>query len=67
MKPARIEALTWVLIYAGLLALCLAWFVAREGGATLALLLAIGGAAAVVAGAVLIYLRSRLPDERKAP
>jgi hypothetical protein len=58
MSNARLEALTWVLIYGGLLALSLALFVLRDS-APFGWTLVVGGGAATVAGVVLIWLRSR--------
>ena len=56
---ARLGALTWVLIYAGLLALVWGVWVARTDEDTGWLMMA-AGALAVVTGAVLIYVRSRM-------
>jgi hypothetical protein len=59
MSTQRIETLTWVLIYGGLLALCLGWFAAGDdqgwGAATM-----IGGGAVAAIGVVLIFVRSRM-------
>jgi hypothetical protein len=64
MHKARLEVWIWVLIYGGLLLLSLGLFVGRSLPApgwlwadTVALL----GALAVLAGAVLIVLRSKMP------
>ena len=62
MRNATLEKLVWVLIYAGLLVVCLGIFV-RRGDATAGWLLIAGGAVAALLGAVLIYLRSL----RKSP
>ena len=59
MTVQRIESLTWVLIYGGLAALSLGWFVRPREGPWGELLLT-GGAIAVVAGVVLIVVRSRM-------
>jgi hypothetical protein len=59
MSTQRIESLTWVLIYGGLAALSLGWFVRPREGPWGELLLS-GGAVAVVAGVVLIVVRSRM-------
>ncbi len=59
MKPSTVEALVWVLVYGGLLLLCLGLFVQRaDGPLGTALMVAGGGIAAV--GVVLIYVRSRM-------
>ncbi len=55
----RIERLTWVLIYAGLLALILGWWVLPADDDTGWLLLA-GGALLAVVGFLLIYVRSKI-------
>jgi hypothetical protein len=59
MSTHRIETLIWVLIYGGLLALCLGWFLTPARGPWGVLLMA-GGAVATLAGAVLIVVRSRM-------
>ena len=56
---ARLQALTWLLIYGGLLTLVLGLAVERlddDAGWTLVL----GGGIGAVAGFVLIYVRSRI-------
>ena len=55
----RIERLTWILIYAGLLALILGWWVLPSDDDTGYVLLAGGGLVAVV-GFLLIYVRSKI-------
>ncbi len=62
MKNARLEALVWMLIYGGLLLLCLGLFVRPAGGALGWALIVIGGLVAAV-GAVLIVVRSRRPED----
>ena len=65
MKPARVEALVWVLIYGGLLMLSLGTFVARQigdAGMAIAIVLFALGALAVIGGAVLVVVRARMPD-----
>lgn len=59
---ARLEALTWVLIYGGLLTLVLGLWVAPADDDTAWLLVA-GGGLAAAAGCVLIYVRSRLKGD----
>ncbi len=63
LRLARIETAIWVLIYGGLLAVVVGLFMARrqDGGSTL---LIVGGAVLVVIGAGLVYVRSRLREER---
>jgi hypothetical protein len=69
MKPARIEALAWVLIYGGLLAASLGVFVLEYGaqGSVLGTVLCVAGVTALLAGTVLIYVRSRVSDSHHSP
>jgi hypothetical protein len=59
MTVRRLEKVTWWLIYGGLGVLSLGWFVRPREGPWGELLLT-GGAIAVVAGVVLIVVRSRM-------
>ncbi len=59
---ARLEAVTWILIYGGLLTLVLGLWVAKIDDDTGSLLIVSGGLAAVV-GVVLIYVRSRMKGD----
>ena len=59
MKPATVETLVWVLIYGGLLAVCLGVFL-RGDVAALGWLAIVGGALAAAAGAGLVWVRSRM-------
>ena len=61
-KMVRMERLIWVLIYGGLLAIVLGLFVDRQGLADASLFYQFGGLT-VLAGVVLIYVRSRLREE----
>jgi O-antigen/teichoic acid export membrane protein len=63
MKNSTLETLAWVLLYGGLLLLCLSIFIFRGGDAahlgwTLATLGGVGAAAGVLA----IWWRSRRPQ-----
>lgn len=58
MNNRQLETLVWVLIYGGLLALCLGWFV-QPRDAALGTLLMGGGGGVTVLGILLIVLRSR--------
>ena len=64
MKPATVEMLVWVLIYTGLVVLCLGIFVWSRhellGGGFM-----LGGAIAALVGVVLIYVRSRMDNPNK--
>ncbi|MFO1272629.1 MAG: hypothetical protein U1F50_13320 [Rubrivivax sp.] len=59
MSKASIEKLIWVLIYGGLLAVCLAIFVAPRS-VHMGWLLGVAGGVAVAAGVALVVVRSRL-------
>lgn len=59
MTPQRLETLIWVLIYGGLLAVVFGLFVQRSLPAT-GWTLVVGGGVATVAGAVLVWVRSRM-------
>ena len=59
MKLKTLETLVWVLIYGGLLTLCLGLFVTPAAGVLRAALMLAGGVAAA-AGVVLIFVRARL-------
>lgn len=59
MSVQRIEVLIWVLIYGGLVAACLGWFLSPVRGPW-GELLTTGGFVAAAAGVVLIVVRSRM-------
>ncbi len=59
----RIERAIWTLIYGGLLMLVLAYFAQETQGVDPTLLNVLGGIA-VAAGVLLVYVRSRLREER---
>ncbi|MFN4003614.1 MAG: hypothetical protein ACK4MJ_07115 [Hylemonella sp.] len=56
----RVERWAWILIYGGLLALVLGLFVQRQDDGALADAMQLGGGAVAAAGAVLIWVRSRM-------
>jgi hypothetical protein len=58
MSNVALERLIWVLIYGGLLALCLGLFV-RQGSEALGWSLIVGGGATTAVGALLVWVRSR--------
>ncbi|MDR3451376.1 MAG: hypothetical protein P4L96_01060 [Rhodoferax sp.] len=60
---ARLQALIWVLIYGGLLTLVLGVFT-RRGAGPLGWSLMVVGALVAAVGVVLIYVRSRLKEDR---
>jgi hypothetical protein len=59
MSANKIETLTWVLIYGGILGAIVGWFLAPVRGPWGELLIT-AGAIAAAAGVILIFLRARL-------
>ena len=62
VRLLRLERVTWILIYGGLLSMVLGHFAAQEGAAGNGALFAIGLLASL-AGVGLIVLRSRMREE----
>jgi hypothetical protein len=62
MSNARLEALIWTLIYAGLLLACLGIFVWRGATALGVAFVAVGAVTSAI-GAVLIWVRSKRPKD----
>jgi hypothetical protein len=60
MRASTVENFVWVLIYGGLLLGGLGLFVDREGSA-LGIVMVVVGAVALLAGIVLVWVRSRMP------
>ena len=70
MDKSRMETWVWVLVYAGLLMVCVAVFVLRAGGDNLGWGLLTVGALVAAAGAVLVVVRARMdtpPAAKKGP
>ena len=65
MNTAAIDKLVWVLIYGGLLAVCLGVFVLRSD-AGLGWAVIVAGALAVAVGVVLVWVRSRMTSAVQA-
>ena len=61
LDAARIDALVWTFVFGGLLVVGLGVSLQR-GGATYGWAVAVAGGLGVATGAVLIWLRSRIPD-----
>ena len=59
-RVARVETWVWVFVYGGLLALVLGLFMDRQQDGSGVLLMVLGGIA-TAGGALLLYLRSRMP------
>jgi len=59
MFNSKLDGWSWVLIYAGLLGLCLGWFMLPQGPALGGSLMTAGGIAAAL-GVGLIFVRSRM-------
>jgi F0F1-type ATP synthase assembly protein I len=63
LNAARIEVITWALIFGGLTGASLGLFVDRQpGGAILGGVFIVGGLIAIALGIVLIIVRSRMAD-----
>jgi uncharacterized membrane protein HdeD (DUF308 family) len=62
-KLVRMERMSWVLIYGGLLAVVLGFFMDQQEAQDASLFYQLGGLA-VAGGVVLIYLRSRLREDK---
>ena len=60
-KMARLHKITWALIFGGLLSVILGIFVGATDDAV-GWMMIISGALLTVAGAVLVYVRSTMPD-----
>ncbi len=61
MSTTTIDKLIWVLIYGGLLAVCLGVFVKRSDDGLGWMLIVLGGVVAA-AGAALVWVRSRMAE-----
>ena len=61
-KMARLHKIIWMLIFGGLLAVIFGIFVGKTDDAVGWMMIAVGGLMTVV-GAVLIYVRSTMPDK----
>jgi hypothetical protein len=61
VPAARVEWIIWILIYGGLLGASLGFALGRNGATFGWALVAVGGVAAT-AGAILIWVRSRMSD-----
>ncbi|MDP3083061.1 MAG: hypothetical protein Q8N44_05145 [Rubrivivax sp.] len=64
MTTAGVEKWAWLLIYIGLLVLCLGVFV-EVRSASLGVQLEVAGALGVAIGVLMIWLRSRMKDDRQ--
>lgn len=62
MNSRVVDALIWVLIFGGILAAILGWFM-RAGNPALGSAALIAGGVAAAVGTVLIYVRSRMTDK----
>lgn len=59
----RIQALVWVLIYGGLLSIVVSSFMGERDASTI-FTLRLAGSLAVMVGVALIYIRSRMSQDR---
>ena len=62
LRLARLETVIWVLIYGGLLTVLVGAYMSREAAGSGSVLV-VSGLLVTIAGAVLIYVRSRLREE----
>ena len=60
-KMARLHKIIWALIFGGLLSVIFGIFVSQTDNAV-GWMMIIGGVVLTVAGAVLVYVRSTMPD-----
>lgn len=60
MRTSTVEALAWVLIYGGLLAVSVGVFVLRRGEGGLGWIFIAAGALATVVGGALVVVRARM-------
>ena len=60
-KMARLHKIIWALIFGGVLSVILGIFVSQTDNAV-GWMMIIGGVVLTVAGAVLVYVRSTMPD-----
>ena len=58
MQPSKFDKLTWVLIFAGMVAITLGLTLLQSGSA-LGWMFTVAGAVAVAVGVVMIFVRSR--------
>jgi len=65
LAPGRVEALVWILIYGGLFVFALGFALSR-GGLGYGWGVSVVGIVFTVAGAVLVYVRSRMTDRPDA-
>ena len=61
MSTERMGSLIWILIYGGLFGVCVGFALQRLGQGYGWGVVAVGGTA-VLAGAILLWVRSRIPD-----
>jgi uncharacterized membrane protein HdeD (DUF308 family) len=66
LSAARVERWTWILIYGGLIVLCVGFAVQQQGSAAGAAVV-LGGAIAVAAGVALILVRARMSHGAQHP
>jgi hypothetical protein len=65
LSPGRVEALVWILIYGGLFVFALGFALSR-GGLRHGWGVSVVGIVFTIAGAVLVYVRSRMTDRSDA-
>ena len=66
MNKSQLGSLVWVLIYGGLLAVCVSVFLLSAGALTLGWWMLALGSAAAASGAALVVVRARMEDPTPA-
>lgn len=66
MHKSRVQTLVWVLVYAGLLTVCVSVFLLRAGTETLGWLMLAAGAVVTAVGAALVVVRARMEEPAAA-
>ena len=66
MHKSQVQTLVWVLVYAGLLTVCVSVFLLRAGTETLGWLMLTAGAVVAAVGAALVVVRARMEEPAEA-
>ena len=66
MHKSQVQTLVWVLVYAGLLTVCVSVFLLRAGTETLGWLMLAAGAVVTAVGAALVVVRARMEEPAAA-
>ena len=66
MHKSQVQTLVWVLVYAGLLTVCVSVFLLRAGTETLGWSMLAAGAVVTAVGAALVVVRARMEEPAAA-